>query len=61
MTAPFSIDPYASGEVAGLDPLDVVGGQRREDPDADDRHRTLSQSLARNMLTIMTANSPISP
>ena len=37
MTAAFSIEPVWIGELAVLDALDVVGGERREDHDPDDR------------------------
>ena len=51
MTAAFSIDPVARREVAGLDPLDVVGGQGREEHDPDDRDDPGDRPLlARKML-----------
>ena len=50
MTAAFSTEPVVGGEVARLDALDVVRGQRREEHDADDRDHPGDLAAGRKML-----------
>ena len=62
MTAAFSREPVCGGEVARLDALDVVRGQRREDA----RRRRceieeVSASLARKMFRTIATSRPMSP